>query len=395
MKKVLLLLMVVVLIIGLVACSTPAPAETQAASQSAAVSESAPAPSEEAQDTGEEARTIKIGWSPPDITGVFKTATDYMEKAVAEAKEAGINVELITRASTSHTSAAEQVKTLENFIQNKVDIIIVSPTEVEAIKPALKEVNEAGIPIIMVNMLDELEGIDIETFIGFDNAQAASVCAYSLLDSLGGPGVLGEGEKVQVDATTMLDLAWWEALYKDVDRNSISGKIAIIEGIAGDYFSNKRLEGFHAVIDQFPGMEVLTTQPADWNRQKGIDAAENILQNNKELDAIYAASNEMGMGAYIAVKDAGRDAEVKVITQDGTPESLDYIREGKLTAETWHGFPEWGWYGIKFGVMLAMGQDVPEKYDIRPRTEFLDNADSFYPVPALEPIDWAAIKAGS
>jgi ribose transport system substrate-binding protein len=391
MKRIISLVMILVMLFTLAACgaSDATPGETTKDDQGGETS----APSSEPTDTSNEVIKIKIGWSPPDITGVFKTATDYMEMAIEEAKTNGIEIELITRAATSHTSAADQVKTIENFIQNKVDVIIISPAEVEAVKPVLKEVNEAGIPIIMVNMLDELEGIDITSFIGFDNQQAAAVTAYSLLDALGGPGVLGEGEKADVDMDTMLDLAWWEELYKNVDTSSISGKIAVIEGIAGDYFSNERLKGFHSVVDKFPGIEVKATLPADWNRQKGIDAAENILQNNKELDAIYAASNEMGMGASIAVKTAGRESEIFVVTQDGTPESVDYIREGGLKAETWHGFPEWGWYGVKFAVMIALDQEVPYKFDVRPRTEYTDNADNFYPTPKLETIAWADIIA--
>lgn len=393
MKKIVSLVLILVMLFTLAACgaSDVTPGETTKDDQGGETS----APSSEPTDSGDEVIKIKIGWSPPDITGVFKTATDYMEMAIEEAKANGIEIELITRAATSHTSAADQVKTIENFIQNKVDVIIISPAEVEAVKPVLKEVNEAGIPIIMVNMLDELEGIDITSFIGFDNQQAAAVTAYSLLDALGGPGVLGEGDKAEVDIDTMLDLAWWEDLYKDVDTSSISGKVAVIEGIAGDYFSNERLKGFHSVVDKFPGIEVKATLPADWNRQKGIDAAENILQNNKELDAIYAASNEMGMGASIAVKTASREAEIFVVTQDGTPESVDYIREGGLKAETWHGFPEWGWYGVKFAVMIALEQEVPYKFDVRPRTEYTDNADNFYPTPKLETIAWTDILAAA
>ncbi|MGE5604372.1 MAG: sugar ABC transporter substrate-binding protein [Bacteroidota bacterium] len=336
--------------------------------------------------------TVTIGWCPPDITGVFKTATDFMEKAAADAKKAGIDVKVITHSPTSHTAIGDQVKIIENFIQSKVDVIVVSPAEVEAVKPALREVNQAGIPLILVNMLTPLEGINVASFIGFDNQQAASVSAYALLDALGGPGVLGKGKKVLVKKGEFLDLKWWENVYKDVAPNSIKGKVAIIEGIAGDFFSNERLKGFHAVVDKFPGIKITNTLPADWNRQKGIKAAENILQSNPQLDAIWAASNEMGMGAYIAGKNAGREKKVMIFTNDGTPESLDYIRQGKLVAETWHGFPEWGWYGTKFAVMLAMGEKVPQFYDIRPRTEYKANADDFYPNPKLDPINWEEIK---
>jgi ribose transport system substrate-binding protein len=336
-------------------------------------------------------KQITIGWSPPDITGVFKTATDYMEKAAAEAKKAGIDVKIITRAATSHTAIADQVNSINNLVQSKVDVLIVSPSDVEAVKPAVKEAIDAGIPVIMVNMLEPIEGLDISSYIGFDNAQAAKVAAYSLLDALGGPGVLKDGEQASVQPGDYLDLAWWENLYKNADPASIKGNIAIIEGVAGDFFSNERKKGFHEVIDKYPNIKVMQTLSADWNRQKGLAAAENILQSNAKLDAIWAASNEMGLGAVNAVKNAGRQAEVMVLTNDGTPESVDALRSGDLLAETWHGFPEWGWYGTKFAVMLALGEEVPKAYDIRPRVEYKANADLFYPNPKLEAINWEEI----
>ena len=335
-------------------------------------------------------KQVVIGWSPPDITGVFKTATDFMEAAAEDAQEAGLDVEVITRAATTHTSVADQVDSINNLVQRGVDVLIVSPADVEAVKSALDEAIGAGVPVILVNLLEPIEGLDVSSYIGFNNAQAAKVSAYSLLDALGGPGVLGEGETIDVASDEFLDLAWWEEVYQDVDRESISGKVAIIEGIAGEFFSNERVRGFMEVIDEFPNIEVVGLLPADWDRQKGVEAAENILQANSELDAIWAASNEMGLGALSAVEVAERN-EVMVITNDGTPESVDSIRQGNLVAETWHGFPEWGWYGTKFGVMLALGQEVPETYDIRPRTIYQENADNFYPDTDLEPIDWAEI----
>lgn len=391
MKKWSVLLVASLLVMMLAACSGNGGSSGGSEPAAPSASGSNPSAANSGADAGgDEPIKVVIGWAPPDITGVFKTATDYMEKAAEEAKKAGIDVEIISRAPTSHTSAADQVNIINNFVQSKVDVLIVSPSQVEAVKPAINEATNANIPVIIVNMLDPVEGLDAATYIGFDNAVAAKVSAYSTLDQLGGPGVLGEGEQVSVSPGEMLDLAWWENVYRDVDPQSISGKVAIIEGIAGDFFSNERKRGFHEVMSKFPNVEIVATLPADWNRQQGLDAAENILQSNSELDVIWAASNEMGLGAMIAVENAGRD--VKVITNDGTPESVDMIREGRLTAETWHGFPEWGWYGVQFAVKLALGQDVPEKFDIRPRTEYAGNADDFYPNPKLEPIDWESIR---
>ncbi|WP_258358626.1 sugar ABC transporter substrate-binding protein [Moorella sulfitireducens] len=335
---------------------------------------------------------IVIGWAPPDITGVFKTAQDYLESAAKDAKEkVGLNIEIITRAPSAHTEYANQVAILENFIQRKVDAIVVSPIDVEPIKPVIKKANDAKIPVIVVNLLEPIEGIEVASYIGFDNEQAARVSAYAVLDYLGGPGVLGEGEKVTVSPETYLDEAWWKDLYSKVDTNSIKGNVAIIEGVAGDFFSNARTKGFRDVISKFPGVKILTVLPADWNREKAVKAAENILQNYKDVDVIWAECAEMALGAKNAVQAANRQDQVAVFSNDGTPESVDEIRKGTIVAETWHGFPEWGWYGTKFAAMLKLGLQIPEIFDVRPRTEYKDNADMFYPNPKLEPIDWNKI----
>jgi ribose transport system substrate-binding protein len=274
-----------------------------------------------------------------------------------------------------------------------VDVIAISPIEVEVVKPVLQRANEAGIPIIMVNLLEPIEGVEIASYIGFDNFDAAAITAYAVVDYFGGPGVLGEGEMVDAEPGTYLDLEWWETLYADVDpaELDIQAKGAIIEGVAGGFFSATRVAGFRSVIDKYPGIvEVMEPIPADWNREKGITAAEDILTANPagELDFIWAASNEMGMGARLAAETADR-TEVAVFTNDVTPESvLEFINKDRIIAETTHGFPDWGWFGTKYAVMLALGLDVPEFEDIRPRIAYKDNSSYFYPKPELPPIDW-------
>ena len=378
------------------ATTTTAPAEETAAA--AATETAAP----------EATKVIRIGWTPPDITGVFRTATDYFIMSAADARKHGINVDIITQAPVSHTAFGEQVAIIEDFVARGVDVIAISPIEVEVVIPAIKKANEAGIPVIIVNLLEPIAGVEVASYIGFDNTDAAAISAYALVDYFGGPGVLGKGEKVTIDPKTYLDLAWWEDTYKDVDPATIDVKanIATIEGIAGGFFSVARLNGFHSVVDKYPGIKVLGNLAADWNREKGIRAAEDFLSANPpgKLDAIWAASNEMGLGAMLACESAGRlelagegdigDPNVAIFTNDVTPESADRMREGKLVAETHHGFPEWGWYGTEFAVTLAYGGKVPQVFDIRPRTMYKENADMFYPVPALEPIDWDAIKNG-
>src|SRR5215203_1236093 len=358
---------------------------------------------------GEEGRyreEIVIGWTPPDITGVFKTATNYFERAADDANAAGFNVKIQAQSPATHTAFADQLEIIENYVSQQVDVIAVSPADTEAIKPAIQQANEAGIPVIIVNLLEPQEDIEVASYIGFDNSEAASVSAYAVLDYFGGPGVLGSGEKVDVQPDQYLDLEWWQGVYQNADPATIRGSGSIIEGIAGTFFSQERLDGFHEVVDKYPGIKILGNPiAADWNREKGIKATETFLsryQPGTELQFIWAASNEMGLGAMLTAERRNVLAtteesppvkgKVAVFTNDVTPESVARIKEGKMVAETHHGFAEWGWFGTQFAVQLACGQQVAKTQDIRPRTVWQGNADQFYPDIALPTIDWNKIK---
>jgi len=353
--------------------------------------------------------TVTIGWAPPDITGVFKTATDFFEKSAQDAKAHGFNVEVITRAPTSHLAFADQVAIIEDFIQRRVDVIAVSPSEVQTVRSALAAAGEAGIPVIVVNLLEPIEGLDIAAYIGFDNTQGGMVSAYSVADYFGGPGVLGTGDKVEVKPGDYLDLEFWQKTYADLpeeERAKIKAKGVIIEGVAGGFFSTARLNGFHEVMKQFPNVEIVGNPcAADWNREKATRCTEDFMQSaGQDLDFIWAASNEMGLGAMLALGNANRlqlanephesgSGKVAVFTNDVTPESVDQIANQRLIAETTHGFADWGWFGTKFAVQLACQEETPAQFDIRPRTVYVDNAREFYPDPQLPDIDWDTIRA--
>jgi ribose transport system substrate-binding protein len=350
---------------------------------------------------------ITIGWTPPDITGVFKTATNFFEKAADDANANGFNVRVISRSPATHTAFADQLAIIEDYISRGVDAIAISPADTEAVKPAIRNANEAGIPVIMVNLLEPQDDIEVASYIGFDNSEAASVSAYSVLDYYGGPGVLGSGPKVEITPDQYLDLEWWEKTYGDADKGTPKANGVIIEGIAGTFFSQERLDGFNEVIKGYAGIKILGNPlAADWNREKGIKAAETFYSrfDPSRLDFVWAASNEMGLGAMITAERKGildstggrtppPENKVSIFTNDVTPESTNAIREGKLIAETHHGFPEWGWFGTEYAVRLACGLEVPQTKDIRPRTVWQGNAEQFYPTPKLPDIDWEAIKS--
>lgn len=360
-------------------------------------------------DGGGKGRQIVIGWIPPDVTGVFKTATDYFEKSAAEANKAGMNVKILTRSPQAHTQFAEQQSIIEDFIARHVDALVISPIDTEAIKPQVKQANQAGIPVIYVNLLEDQPGIDLTSKIGFDNATGSAVVAYSILNYFGGPGPLGSHPTVKPSPSTRLDLKWWQDLYRKsgVDPSRIQASGAVINGIAGDLFSTQRAKGFESVLDRYPGVKLLGKPLyANWNRADGTKAAEDLLSRfgAAKLNFMWAASNEMGIGAMNTLQrhgvldDSGGDSgpqkgKVAVFTEDNTPESTQYIRQGKIIGEVSHEFPLWGWIGTEYAVKAACGEHVPPKYDVDPPLVWKGNADRFYPHPVLPSIDWKQIKA--
>lgn len=356
-------------------------------------------------------KPIVIGWTPPDITGVFKTATNFFEASAKDGNSHGFQIEVISQSPATHIAFADQVAIIEDYIQRDVNVIAISPIEVEVIKPSIAAANAKGIPVVIVNLLEPIAGVEVASYIGFDNTMAAEVTAYAVLDYFGGPGVLGTGRKVDVASDQYLDIDFWKDLYKDLsaaEKSGIKARGSIIEGVAGGFFSTARLNGFHNVLDQYPGIEIVGVPlPADWNREKGIKCTEDILQANPtNLDFIWAASNEMGLGAMLACEAVGRlelataapvigDEKVAIFTNDVTPESVARIGDGKIIAETTHGFADWGWFGTEFAVRLDCGLEVPKTFDIRPRIAYKKNATLFYPNPALPEIDWEEIKQKS
>jgi ribose transport system substrate-binding protein len=348
---------------------------------------------------------ITIGWAPPDVSGVFKTATDFFEKGAVEASKNGFDVKVVTLTGQGH-DIAQQVNAIDDLIQRQVDVIAVSPADVNSVRPALRRAKQAGIGVIIVNLLEPIEGVEVDSYIGFDNTVGGEVSASALIDYFGGLGVINDKAGLPVD--TYLDLPFWKGRLDKLtpeQRAGIKAKGVIIEGVAGNFYSNTRLNGFHTILKDFPGVEVVAPPCAgDWKREKGTNCAEDFLQAHSDIDFVWAASNEMGLGAMLAAQNANRlqlagepiqigSGKVAIFMNDVTPESVDRIAEGKVIAETTHGFADWGWYGTKIAVEIACKIEPPKVFDIRPRSVDKQNAHQFYPDPKLENVDWKDLRS--
>ncbi|MGH7455683.1 MAG: sugar ABC transporter substrate-binding protein, partial [bacterium] len=102
-------------------------------------------------------------------------------------------------------------------------------------------------------------------------------------------------------------------------------KVAILEGIPGHETGDARLRGFRDAIKDSPGIQVVASQPANWERDQGFAICQNLLQAHSGLDAIFACNDMMALGAMEAVAAAGKTGEIKIIGFDAIADARQAI----------------------------------------------------------------------
>ena len=243
------------------------------------------------------AKKFMVAMVPPALVSpYFIEAADAAKKAAAKVG----NLEFTVLAPSDETKVDEQVKILEDLIQKKVNLILVSSGNWEAVAPVLKKAIQGGIEVAIFNQLSDvpvLENIGLVSAVGVDEVEGGKVAGQWVAKVLNG-----------------------------------KGKIAILEGVAGDYWTVREGKGIDSVLATNPNIKVVARQPANWERAKGMEVAENILQANKELDLICAMNDNMALGASQAVENGGRRKQIKIIGYNGNVEALKAIAAGKMDA---------------------------------------------------------------
>ena len=187
------------------------------------------------------------------------------------------------------------MKDVENLITKKPDAIIIDTCDSDAIVSSIEACNEAGIPVFTMDR--EANGGEVISHIGYDAIKSGRMAGQYLVDTLGG-----------------------------------EGKIVEIQGIMGTNVAQNRSQGFNEVMKDNPDMEIVACQVADFDRAKGMSVMENILQANPEIDGLYAANDEMLLGALEAMEAAGRTDEIVKIGCDAIDDTLDAMKAGKVDA---------------------------------------------------------------
>ncbi|HET6203491.1 MAG TPA: substrate-binding domain-containing protein [Planctomycetota bacterium] len=237
-----------------------------------------------------------------------------------------------------------QVEQVENFIRQKVDVLLVSPKESPGLTPVVERAIDAGIPVLV---LDRNVATDrITAFIGGDNREIGRAAGKFAVERLGGPG-------------------------------KAKGNVVEIWGGMASTPAQERHLGFRDFVAKEPGIGVLLdNQDGDWKKEKGYAIMETALKAFPTIDLVYAHNDPMAYGAYLAAKDAGREKEIAFVGIDAIPEEGGvWVKKGWLTATFVYATP--GAEAIRQAARILSGESVPRTTPLATRAVTRQTVDAF------------------
>jgi ribose transport system substrate-binding protein len=230
---------------------------------------------------------IKIGMTVPGLQfPFFVTMKNEAEKAAAK-----LGATIVF--ADAQNDSSKQASDVENFVAQGVQAILISPMTTDSLVPAIEAAVKAGIPVATVDRKANTEAILVH--VGADNVAGGRAAAKFIIDKLGNKGTVIE-----------------------------------LEGTPGASAATDRKTGFDEVMKK-SNVKILVSQTAEFNRAKGQNVMDSLIQKYPKFDAVFGANDEMIIGAIEAMSAAGIKNKV-TIGFDATPDAFQYMKEGKLNA---------------------------------------------------------------
>lgn len=262
-------------------------------------------------------KKITVGFSVSTQNNPFFVS---LAKGVeAKAKELGVTVKVVD----AQNDPAKQANDIADLLQQNISVLLVNPVDSDAISTSVKAANKANIPVICLDRSAN-QG-DVACLVASDNVKGGEMAADYIIKKL--------GEKV---------------------------KVAELEGIPGASASRERGEGFHKLADS--KLTVVAKQTAEFDRSKGLTVAENMLQANPNIKAIFAQNDEMALGAISAAKSAGKN--ILVVGFDGTEDGVKAVNSGDMIATIAQQPDQMGVIGVDTALKLVKGEKVEKSIPI-------------------------------
>lgn len=234
-------------------------------------------------------KEYKIGYIAKNTTNPYMVAQAEGVKKAGE--DMGFNA--VTQAPSTADSVEEQVKIMEDMIQQEMDVIIVHCADSNGIMPGVRKAEEAGITVITIGT-----PASEDTFLrtGVDYKETGTTVAKEMAEALGG-----------------------------------KGNIIILEGPPGAANAIERLEGVNEAFKEYPDIKVVASQTANFKRTEGMSVTENLLQKYTDVQGIIGMNDESALGAIQALKAAGK-TDVLVAGFDGSTDATSAVESGEMFA---------------------------------------------------------------
>ena len=282
-----------------------------------------------------------------EILVIVKNSTapfwiSVMDGAKAAGAELGYTVTCKTPVDTAEGSGNEQQSNLcEEAIVSGVSCVVLAPVDSEAIVPATKKINEAGIPIVNLNTKIS-DDTQYKTFCGLENINQGYNTAKAMFELMNG-----------------------------------EGKIFIIEGSTGAQTSIDRVKGFEKALAEYPNIEVVAQQSANYSRADALNVVQNLLQAHPDVNAILCCNDEMALGSAEAIDAANHTGTIKVPGQDANDDAVAALKEGKITVTSFGNPYMQGYTAVKAAVDVLEGKKVDAFYEVETVVVTKENVDTF------------------
>lgn len=224
----------------------------------------------------------------------------------------------------SQNDPAKELSNVEDLTVRGAKVLLINPTDSEAVGNAVAIANRNKIPVITLDR-GAAKG-DVVSHIASDNAAGGKMAGDFIAEKLGA-----------------------------------GAKVIQLEGIAGTSAARERGQGFKQAIEAHK-FEVLASQPADFDRTKGLNVTENLLASKGDVQAIFAQNDEMALGALRAVNAANK--KVLIVGFDGTDDGVKAVESGKLGATVAQQPELIGSLGVETADKVIKGEKVEEKIPV-------------------------------
>jgi len=289
MKRVFVFALCLMMALSVFACTAKTPAATDSTSTQEEQATAAPVEEETASADATEAKALKVGI-------VVAEYNEWNHLYYAEIEEKCEEFGWTSEIFDAGQDVNQQINLVNSCVAQGFDAITIQPADNAALAPAMKKAAEAG--LIVVSHYDMDESLGINDMI------------YQVLFGQKASGVLEAEEYVK--------------------EAGESGKVAIIAGLTGADNAQQRTAGFMEVFDQYPDIEVVQTVYCDWDRQKAMAAAEDIITAHPDLSAFIVQDDGMSWGVYAAIEASGLTDSIKIASQGFYESSIDAIKDGKF-----------------------------------------------------------------